>query len=232
MNTRKEEIIAQIEPVLSQYQYYIKNFVDPWADHGPYTTIEESSYVFNSLLATIQRFSLNNSPYYQSALKISQKFPDPDIRHLRDYIQALAGILQSLKEAHQNNYLSTLQELFHADIFGDFLEMAEHLLESNYKDPAAVMIGSVLEEHLRKICSKCEIPVTTIKDEMAVHKKSDLLNSELEKQGVYNKVQQKQITAWLGIRNNAAHGNYTEYSREQIKIMLTGVRDFILKYPA
>jgi hypothetical protein len=32
--------------------------------------------------------------------------------------------------------------------------MAEHFLESGYKDPTAVMTGGVLEEHLRKLCGK------------------------------------------------------------------------------
>lgn len=58
-------------------------------------------------------------------------------------------------------------------------------------------------------------------------KKADTLNGELGSQGVYNKLDQKQITAWLDLRNKAAHGQYGEYTAEQVKVMLAGVLDFI-----
>jgi len=37
----------------------------------------------------------------------------------------------------------------------------------------------------------------------------------------------KQITTWLDLRNKAAHGNYTEYSKKQVTLMLQGVLDFM-----
>jgi hypothetical protein len=37
--------------------------------------------------------------------------------------------------------------------------MAQHLLEQNYKDAAAVMVGGVLEEHLRQLCIAASVPV-------------------------------------------------------------------------
>lgn len=59
------------------------------------------------------------------------------------------------------------QKIIAAEIFSDFLEMAEHLLEQGYKDPAAVMIGSVVEENLRKFCV------------------ANKIDTELEKYGVF-----------------------------------------------
>jgi hypothetical protein len=49
-----------------------------------------------------------------------------------------------------------------AEVFTDFIEMAEHLLEQGYKDPAAVVAGSVLEEHLRQLCHKNAIDTVTV----------------------------------------------------------------------
>jgi hypothetical protein len=71
--------------------------------------------------------------------------------------------------------LQSISELIHADIFADFLEMADYLLEQGYKDPAAVITGSVLEEHLRKLCDKNGIDTT----QNNRPKKADTLNSEL-----------------------------------------------------
>ncbi len=67
------------------------------------------------------------------------------------------GILTAAKQEIEGGWLFTVKGIVSAEIFSDFLEMAEHLLESHYKDPAAVMIGSVLEEHLRQLCIKNSI---------------------------------------------------------------------------
>jgi TPP-dependent indolepyruvate ferredoxin oxidoreductase alpha subunit len=105
--------------------------------------------------------------------------------------------------------------------------MSKYLIDEKFKDPSAVMIGSVLEEHLRQLCYQNKITVETIKNEKLVPKKADLLNSELATATIYNKLDQKSITSWLDLRNKAAHGNYDEYTLEQVKIMYQGVKDFI-----
>jgi hypothetical protein len=63
-------------------------------------------------------------------------------------------------------------------------------------------------------------------------KKADLLNSELAAAGAYSKLDQKSITSWLDLRNKAAHGKYSEYTKEQVVLTLQGVRDFMVRYPA
>ena len=63
-------------------------------------------------------------------------------------------------------------------------------------------------------------------------KKADVMNSDLTKEGVYPKTQQKQVTAWLGIRNDAAHGHYDKYTNDQVNLMLIGLTDFFVRYPA
>ena len=107
--------------------------------------------------------------------------------------------------------------------------MAEHLLAENYKDAAAVITGSVLEEHLRQLAQKHAIDVTFEKSGRRVSKKADLLNAELAKAGVYNKLDQKNITALLDLRNKAAHGHYEEYSKSQVELMHQSVLDFMTR---
>ena len=126
-------------------------------------------------------------------------------------------------------HLQSVVELVHADVFADFLDMAQHLLEQGYKDPAAVMTGSVLEAHLRKLCDKYSIPV--LKPDGSP-KTADTLNGELKTAGAYNLLDQKNVTAWLDLRNKAAHGRYTEYTKEQVGLMLENVRNFISRIPA
>ena len=58
------------------------------------------------------------------------------------------------------------------------------------------------------------------------------MNAELAKKEVFNKTFQKQITAWLDLRNNAAHGKYDQYGEMEVKLMISGILNFIQLYPA
>jgi hypothetical protein len=147
-------------------------------------------------------------------------------------IQQGRGVLKAAKQEIVGGWIFTVKGLVSSEIFSDFLEMAEHLLKEGYKDPSAVMIGSVLEEHLRQLCAKHSIDIYKIKNGKPIPKKADLLNSELASAAIYNKLDQKSITSWLDLRNNAAHGKYGEYSKEQVEFMYHGVSNFMMRISA
>ena len=125
--------------------------------------------------------------------------------------------------------LSSFHDLVQAEVFDDFLSMAEYLIETGYKNPAAVLAGGVLEGELRKLATRASI-ATLDSDGRPV--KSERLNAELAKVGIYKKLDQKSVTSWLALRNMAAHGHYDEYSPEQLQVMLSGVRDFVSRMTA
>lgn len=58
------------------------------------------------------------------------------------------------------------------------------------------------------------------------------MNADLVKAGAYAKLEQKSVTAWLGLRNDAAHGEYTAYDAKQVTLFISGIRDFIPRNPA
>lgn len=144
------------------------------------------------------------------------------------------GILRALKEDIQGGYLRNLESLISANIFADFLEMAEHLLDEGYKDAAAVLIGGTLEEHLRKLCVKNSIDIEISTSSGPKPKKADQMNADLAKASAFpnSKLDQKSIAAWLDLRNKAAHGEYGKYTKDQVNLFLSGVRDFIARVPA
>lgn len=63
-------------------------------------------------------------------------------------------------------------------------------------------------------------------------KKADLLNAELAKAGGYSVLDQKNVTAWLDLRNRAAHAKYNEYTADQVALFISAVSDFIARTPA
>ena len=140
----------------------------------------------------------------------------------------LPGILSALRSDIERGFLQSTSELINAQLFSDFLEMADYLLSDGYKEAAAVLVGGVLEEQLRKLASKNGLPILT----GARPTKAEQLNADLTRAGVYPILDQKNVTAWLGLRNKAAHGRHTEYTKEQVVLMLSGVRDFVVRLPA
>ena len=144
-------------------------------------------------------------------------------------VQNLGGILQALRADIEAGYVQTLAELIHADVFADLLEMADELQKKGYKDAAAVIAGSTLEEHLRKLAVKANVAITKAD---GAPKKADTLNNELALTSTYNKLQQKSVTAWLGLRNKAAHGEYAEYDQSQVAALIRDVREFLIRFPA
>jgi hypothetical protein len=191
---------------------------------------EMLSEFLSAAISAITRTAGPNSEYATQSKEVIQKCSPYQI-YLA--VPNVGGALKALRHEVSSGYLVSVQELIHASLFADFLEMAEHLLGEGFKDPAAVLIGGVLEEHLRKLCNKNGIP-TEAPDSKGRDrpKKAETMNSDLAGNGIYNKLDQKAVTAWLDLRNKAAHGRYHEYESQQIKLFLDSVRDFISRNPA
>ncbi|AZA60204.1 hypothetical protein [Chryseobacterium indoltheticum] len=137
------------------------------------------------------------------------------------------NILGAIKYEVENGWLDNLRKIVSSEMFSDFLEMSKHLLDEGYKDAAAVMFGSILEEQLRLLCKENSIETFTIKGDKELPKKASLINDDLHKAGVYNLLAQKSIISWLDLRNNAAHGKYTEYTIADVQIMYAGILNFL-----
>lgn len=142
-------------------------------------------------------------------------------------VSQMQGVALSIKHDYENGLLNNIRTLLQADIFADFLEMSEYLLKENYKDAAAVIIGAVLEDSLRKLCERNGILTTK---ENGSPLTLEPLNISLSKAGVYSKLVQKQISSWAHIRNKAAHGEYGEYDKRQTEMMLLFVQEFAVQY--
>ncbi|WP_437631082.1 hypothetical protein [Sorangium sp. So ce854] len=216
-------VVAEIDTILSRYTALQQGSKYSDLSDRPEDARKE---VETLMFAAIKRLSPPESAYVSQATDVV-KASKPQWTHVT--LPQLHGILRALREDYVNGRTRAVAELIHADVFGDMLDMAQHLLDENYKDPAAVIAGSVLEEHLRKLCIKHAIPTV---DAKGVHKKAAVMNSELRACGAYDKNDEKSVTAWLGTRNDAAHGNYAKYLAQQVNLLIASIRDFIARAPA
>jgi hypothetical protein len=219
MATSTELILSQIDAVLSSYnQGRQSSQYEDLSDLGE----TYASEMITRLAATIDRLSPPASQYRENAKSALKQYGSNNAYN----IPILAGALKALRADYAAGHLRRVEHLVQADLFADFLEMAEHLLQQGYKDSAAVLIGGVLEEQLRKLSVQNGIATMS----SGRPKKADGMNADLAGAGVYNKLDQKSVTAWLDLRNKAAHGLYGEYTADQVSVFLQGVRDFATRH--
>ena len=221
-NTKTERFIAEIESVLQAYSSARpRSRYDDLSDLGQQFALN----LITRAKAVIERASGTTSAYSRQLEEALQRKTHHDF----DKLQMAIGILEALREDIESGYLSSLPELIHAELFSDFLEMAQHLLEEGLKDASAVIAGGTLEAHLRQLSAKNGVTTTHVKGRS---KKAEQLNSDLAGAAAISKLDQKNITAWLDLRNMAAHARYSEYSQEQVSLLLSGIRDFMTRNPA
>jgi hypothetical protein len=121
----------------------------------------------------------------------------------------MTGILTAALTDFREGFMADTKLLFSAEVFADFLIQAEVLLEHDYKDAAAVIIRAVLEDGLRRICQSKGLNVGA-RD--GVHQLAEVLT----KQNVLTAVQFKEIEAKKEIGNKAAHGHFSQYSKQDV----------------
>ena len=158
-----------------------------------------------------------NSVHYQTFLREKDNglsFPS----RLKSSIPVVLAAYDDFK----NGFLISFKQIVQSEVFDSELEQAKSLLESGYKNPSAVIAGVVLETAIKELCIIHGIELE--------RKKLTHLNDELAKLGVYNKLQQKQITALADIRNNAAHGDYDQFTVDDVARMINDIERFLLTY--
>lgn len=139
-----------------------------------------------------------------------------------DAFKRMKSVFIAAMDDYKNGYLTSLKNLIQADVFDSELEQAQELLSSGYKLAAAVIAGVVLETTLRDICYQNALTIG----------KLDKMNSDLVKAGVYNKLQQKRITALADIRNSAAHGKPEEFTDSDVAMMIRDIEQFLIVHLA
>lgn len=174
------------------------------------------------LAAAIQRLAPQSTAYATEARRAEDLEP-------WERVPRYVGILTALRSDVASGWIESVAEIVRAETFADAVEQAVELNNKGFKDPAAVIAGTALESHLRLLAAKHGVAATY---PAGGSKKADFLNAELVKAHVYTNVQQKAVTAWLGIRNAAAHGEYSTYETSQVAQMIEAVRDFISRFPA
>ena len=136
----------QLKSVISEYELACSQSKHDDASDVSLTQIADLQM---RCITAIERAAGRNSACYEEVMKISRGKNWP---HYQVALQI--GVAKALLSDIENDYLTSFEETIRGDLFADYVEMAAHLVENEYKDPAAVLAGSTLEVHLRQLCEK------------------------------------------------------------------------------
>jgi hypothetical protein len=134
--------------------------------------------------------------------------------HTAKYVTRAVVSLRAIAEDLRGGFFFEQRQLIEAEYAGDLLDQAEELLKANYQTAAAVVAGSVLERHLRTTCQAHGVALLG-------RPTMNVLNQELRKASVIDKLMCKQIDTWAVIRNDAAHGSPVE--RDDVARMIPDI---------
>jgi len=175
-------------------------------------------------LATIDRITGSESAYSKT-LNLEQLSGALSVPgYARVTMPSIIGALTALRGAVDRDLLVTLEDQLRASIHDDFLQQAKALLDASYYVAAMVVVGGVLEDHLRKLCGNRKLTWT---GDGSLSRYNDLLKGKAYQQADWRRIQS------IGdVRNHAAHGEYAKVKVDDVKDALTYTARLLSDHPA
>jgi hypothetical protein len=148
---RQEErclrLIALADEVISTYEAPAANvFAAGWVDAEKFRQWRSGSLTFLEDL-------LGDSTYLAEFRVATEGGSSSGTTPVREG----KGVLVAVFEDLQAGFLTSVRRLIRAEVFTDFLDMAEHLHESGYHHAAVSLTGAVLEDGLRQIAEAASV---------------------------------------------------------------------------
>jgi hypothetical protein len=222
MATATDAIVSQLETVIAGANELRQGSQYDDASDRPDELLMQARL---RLAGAIERFAPPGSEYMEAVSRTNEYY---GASHALAMIE-LSGVAAALRDDYAAGYLTTVQELVHGELFEDFLEMAEELLNKGYVSAAAVLAGSVLEEHVRKLAGKVGIALRNAKGGPV---SADTLAVELVKKAAITESERKILVGWYGQRTDAAHGRPEKLIDTEVQKLPASIREFMARHPA
>jgi len=131
------------------------------------------------------------------------------------------AILVSAKTEIEKGFLYNIKFLVAEEFYDSMIVYGKELLKNNLLIPSAVIGRIVIEDTLKKLCEKNEVPFDPTW-------KNSRINGELRKSGVYTLPMERRVQAFLDIGNSAAHGKTDDFSKNDIEDMFKFIEKNLL----
>jgi hypothetical protein len=128
------------------------------------------------------------------------------------------GILTAVASDLEAGYLDDLRGLLAAEVFSDFLGMAQHLADEGYHVAAASLAGAVLEDALRTaLAREGKVPSGNLQS----------YNDRAKDGKLYGPTVFTQVKVWIAIRDAADHGEFDKVDAGAVRSMLRDLPSFM-----
>lgn len=221
----KEDVLKQLDQLITEGHRLESSMT--MGDIGQYeSSLSEAEFraFATAGLAAIRRVAGEKTDYYRSVPNVdtTNRLTVPGYSPI--FVPALLGSLTALRSAVDGGLLVSLEDRLRANVHDDFLQQSKVLLSAGYHVAAMVLIGGVLEDHLRKLCANRTLTCTGSGN---LAKYNDLLKDTVYPQTVWRRIQ-----AIGDVRNEAAHGNGTKVTVSDVEDAHGYVSRCLADYPA
>ncbi|MCY3767557.1 MAG: DUF4145 domain-containing protein [Gemmatimonadetes bacterium] len=227
---KRREILSQLDALIETGRRLIDSYeLKEFEYESSVPEVELRAFV-TSALAAIERIAGKDSPYNTNIpeSRVSSPLAVDGLQAITranlHFMPTVTGVLISLRDAVDQGLLQSLESRLRANIHDDFLVQASELLDAGFHVAAIVLIGGVLEDHLRKMVQGQGLPLPK---NGSISKYNDLLRKNTYYQSVWRRIQS------IGdLRNDAAHGKASNITAEDVNDAHNFVQRFITDHPA
>lgn len=154
----------------------------------------------------------------------------PEKPHLVSYpdtVDALRAVVVAARDQVKAGRLGSFADAVRAETVSELLDQADTLCSAGDVIAATVIAGGALETHLLHLCTRHNIPfagdgsISSYEGAIAKARNAGTIT-------LYDKSDSKHVTAWGGMRNDAAHDplNFTR-AKADVSLMIEGIRQFV-----
>jgi len=216
MPNRSEELISQIDSILSLYAavegswHHFNSMGGAFSDYAGYES------VMTQTISVIEHIFGPRHPNYQRILHAYNE-------HSKRGLLQAKGILNGIQESIRGGFLSELESSIRVDIKSDFLSTAQELAEQGEKDAASVLAVCVLEDSIKQIARSNGL------DDLIGKEMSTVVNG-LAAKSVIERSTQSALLSFKPLRNAAFHANWDQVTIDMVNMLLSFLPSFIERY--
>ncbi len=223
----REEVLAELDELIEEGKRCEASF----RREHPATTVATSTLEESQLRAfivkaraTVKRISGASSEFYKMLPADDDTAFKRRLEKDHVPIPSALGVLRALRDAVEKGHLESLEARLREAIHDDFLEQAKALLSERYHVAAMVLIGGVLENHLRKLCEGRGL-------RWDGRGSLSKYNDACKDAEVYRQPKWRRIQEITDLRNEAAHGNGDKVDAADVGEACEFVGRFVEEFP-
>ncbi|MEO8377690.1 MAG: hypothetical protein ABI579_08455 [Candidatus Sumerlaeota bacterium] len=174
--------------------------------------------------AAIERYAPTKSIYRRLADDALKLDLSKNSAHIAE---RLFAVITALRDDAIIGKLADAEESIRTDLLTDMVGMAERLLDDGFKDPAAIVMGTVLAEKLKKLCEINCLSTEWTNGSVVIPKNVQQMNDALFDFDIYAERDRDLVTRLNDLRLKALKGENVAFTPADTATMLKCLREFL-----